>query len=746
MEASGAERVLASWQSNDLRAKCDELAVAVASAQEEARAARQTLTERFKAWRKNDETERLATVMELIREFQGNDDKLQKRAKFAETALAALGRDLRAAHDPVAALAAAAETARALAALQESHAALFAEASALRATRAPSAGVEEAAAAEAAKLRAEVGALERELSQLSNQDITIRELEARLGEMEGSIETQVTTQLASREADLRAIFDAELDDVREAEAAAEARVAALAGALHDAQLARDEAQAALYTVRSRAEEEVSSARSDADTTAASLERVTRALAVATATGEEWKRKVHAVDAGGAGEGPSRSAATDALRARSEAAEEEASRLAQSVAALSEENRRWGGLLEAARVSSERSVSELRGSVEERDKECARLRADLAMRPTAAEVGDLRRHLSLVQAVHFGGGGEGEEEEGASSGFEGGEGGADIHSIMLRRIRSLEGRALRSEGERREAVAEAERLRGALTASSEALEEQRAMVAQLDEVLSGRLTAPEGPPSSPTSRGRKDEQLSLILASPSGSGVDAPASATRLIMGPPPTPSSSALEAALRGQRDKFRARMLELESEGTGRSARLAEAGERCAALQADNVRLYEKVRFLQSSSGGGGRGNGAALGPSLRSRAGGAGDAEEPFEAEYGAAYREGLLDPLDRGGAPPSGEGGLTDFRAGEKARTIARLSAGQQLTVRGSRLFLANSFARRAALVYAACLHLLVLATTLHFATTTHGEGECAVGAGGGRPRLGALPAVGASVGPG
>ena len=96
-----------------------------------------------------------------------------------------------------------------------------------RAASATAAVALEEAAVERDRLHADIAELEHELAKLSNQDITLREMETRLVEFEGTMEAQIAARLSEREAELRKVFESELEAVREAETAAEARVAAL---------------------------------------------------------------------------------------------------------------------------------------------------------------------------------------------------------------------------------------------------------------------------------------------------------------------------------------------------------------------------------------------------------------------------------------------------------------------------------------------------------------------------------------
>jgi homeobox protein cut-like len=212
-------------------------------------------------------------------------------------------------------------------------------------------------------------------------------------------------------------------------------------------------------------------------------------------------------------------------------------------------------------------------------------------------------------------------------------------------------------------------------------------------------------------------------------------------------------AILQGQRDRFRARMLALEADVQARDAQLADANGRVAKLTADNVKLYEKVRYLQSfAAAGSGAGSGGAAGGG-----GSAGDdtpaaaaaarrdaeagtparartaaGEDDFERPYRRMYQE-SLDPF-------------ADFSRREKARSYAKLSSADKITLKSSRFVLGNKHARTFMFFYVLALHLLVFATLWHFAHVTHAEGCGEDVAGEGSGLAGGLPAGLTRPGPG
>jgi hypothetical protein len=242
----------------------------LASKQEASQVARKELTEMYKSFRKLPEDEKLASMGPLHKAFQDEVDALTRRSRLAEKSFLQMVADFLEAPDPTLFLQAGLEEVRAVARLKEELSRAQAE---TRQASAIGADALAEAAIERQRLLADVADLERELAKLRNQDITLREMESRIADFEGTMESQIAARLAEREAELRKVFESELEavsfrpctvlreslrlgvtvplspllvQVREAETAAEARVAALQSALTDAVSSRDEAQVRYY--------------------------------------------------------------------------------------------------------------------------------------------------------------------------------------------------------------------------------------------------------------------------------------------------------------------------------------------------------------------------------------------------------------------------------------------------------------------------------------------------------------------
>eukprot|EP00173_Palmaria_palmata_P000315 Plantae.Rhodophyta-Palmaria_palmata.ctg11420.p1 GENE.Plantae.Rhodophyta-Palmaria_palmata.ctg11420~~Plantae.Rhodophyta-Palmaria_palmata.ctg11420.p1 ORF type:complete len:197 (-),score=16.64 Plantae.Rhodophyta-Palmaria_palmata.ctg11420:113-682(-) len=160
-----------------------------------------------------------------------------------------------------------------------------------------------------------------------------------------------------------------------------------------------------------------------------------------------------------------------------------------------------------------------------------------------------------------------------------------------------------------------------------------------------------------------------------------------------------------GQRDRFRSRTLELETENQKVSARLERLTTDKDSLKSDNVRLYEKIRYLQSykQSASGGHIGVAPSTPVLANSAPGpasSGSVAIGIEDEDGAGgflnqYRS-MYDEMTNPYAL---------FNRRERHKRISEMSAPERITLRATQRAVSTKSSRLFVFAYMLCLHLLV-----------------------------------------
>jgi len=173
-------------------------------------------------------------------------------------------------------------------------------------------------------------------------------------------------------------------------------------------------------------------------------------------------------------------------------------------------------------------------------------------------------------------------------------------------------------------------------------------------------------------------------------------ATALFYGPSALASGTlpegqvdSLLSIISSQRERFRARNQELEAENRLAQHTIQALQSELDSLRADNIKLFEKIKFLQSYPG----------------RSGGSDDTELRYSSQY-----EERLDPF-------------SSFSKRERQRKYLSLSPWDKATLSMGRLVLSNKMARTIGFFYTLFLHCLVFLVLYKLAWSESMERDCA-----------------------
>ena len=259
---------------------------------------------------------------------------------------------------------------------------------------------------------------------------------------------------------------------------------------------------------------------------------------------------------------------DAEQAHASVADQHARRVARLEERISQQNeahaQRVAALEHAAEETSKAARSDNEAQTRRADvalEQVASLRAQLAAR---SDYDELKREVDVLRAIEFG-----DDEASADNG--------SLEAHLVRRNHKLQD--------------ELATLRGTMA-------EERQNTTMLEKELNlaqARITELE-------TLSRRLESDLLGLAAPAAEESSGVASLLPIVT----------------NQRDRFRSRNAELESELRGNAEALAELRSQVRRLQSDNVGMYEKVRYLQNFQRRGSEDTPYA------------GDVEAPYRARY--------------------------------------------------------------------------------------------------------------------
>lgn len=134
------------------------------------------------------------------------------------------------------------------------------------------------------------------------------------------------------------------------------------------------------------------------------------------------------------------------------------------------------------------------------------------------------------------------------------------------------------------------------------------------------------------------------------------------------------------QRDRFKAMVADLETKIRNLEKQISDLQTETATVRADNVKLYEKIRYLQSY-------------PAMQqSKLEDIETGEDPIEGKYKKMYEENM-NPFAL-------------FNRKEKYDRYKELSTAERVTLRTGQFFLSNKYSRTFIFFYSIALHVLVM----------------------------------------
>uniref|UniRef100_A0AAV1TBK5 Protein CASP n=1 Tax=Peronospora matthiolae TaxID=2874970 RepID=A0AAV1TBK5_9STRA len=666
--------VLQFWKAFDLdsrRVVLDAQGSAIQSDKDASGRSRKKLAEATRQFRRlASDTDRTVALGPLLKAYQEEIDHLTRRAKFSETAFFQLYKGLYAAPDPAAAL--------------FDLLASSSEAEALR--------------VENAKLAHHLNELETELAALTTQDITIRKLEERITVAAREQEDAVHELVGQRTSELAKQLEAARLEWTQEGRTYERQLETARAELQEAFVRLDVMQSELFAHKQRS----GLARTALD---AELETMSQGSLLSQTLQLENVQLKKQLD-----ELLSLSTAPEVFNGRSRdgtaggetvpgvremQAEQDAvmASLRQEVCRLKE-----------ALATSRAAAAEDAKRLERAQQGMKDLEAQLAVRPTIENYHEVTRKLRVLQQLEYNvvdDDDEGSsvqlldtaEDSKAAGGLEAAS--VDVEKVLVARVRRLEHSLQECERTLQTRTSSLQEVQSDLHDRDAKIQEQATLVRDLEETVAALERAPRARASGVVS----DDIGSEILLDAMEDQFTKTSTASSVIatIASDATTSDSKMLGIVRGQRDRFRERMKELQSE-KNRVDELAQSYKSTVVrLETDNMQLYHKIRYLQSY-GGDSKSATSRLKPgssfALEDGSAGASD----IEARYRGMY-EAKMNPF-------------VQFNKMEKQQRFTNLNPVDKILLTSAKLLLAHRITRNVAFGYILLLHFLVLATLYSF----------------------------------
>lgn len=332
-------------------------------------------------------------------------------------------------------------------------------------------------------------------------------------------------------------------------------------------------------------------------------------------------------------------------------------------------------------SWETQVRSLKREISTLASDCDSLKAKTAR---WSDYEDVKRELDVLKSIEFTTGDDDEPSEPLQYNSDTAQ---NLEKLLLARNKKLNDDLTLLRVSHQDLNTQLDALRAELSNSNTELDQSRNLINSLENDLTNlqtgaTTTAPSiagtfRPASSHPRRGRAPSPTSSIISAFDNSPRDA--------MG-----GGSGMLPMITAQRDRFKKRMTELETDNSKAYNTISSLRSEIAALQKDNLNLYEKTRYIshqQPPPSAGATSASLNTNPSTVSVDDGAG------MERYKSAY-ESRINPF-------------AAFRGHESMRAVKRMSLPERAFLQTTKVVLRNRVSRNVFAVYFVGLHIVIFA---------------------------------------
>ncbi|XP_059934711.1 protein CASP isoform X4 [Mesoplodon densirostris] len=650
--APGRPRDSARWMlcvaGAKLKRELDATATVLANRQDESEQSRKRLIEQSREFKKNTPEDLRKQVAPLLKSFQGEIDALSKRSKEAEAAFLNVYKRLIDVPDPVPALDLGQQLQLKVQRLHDIE-------------------------TENQKLRETLEEYNKEFAEVKNQEVTIKALKEKIREYEQTLKNQAETIALEKEQKLQNDFAEKERKLQETQMSTTSKLEEAEHKVQTLQTALEKTRTELFDLKTKYDEEITAKADEIEMIMTDLERANQRAEVAQREAETLREQLlsanHSLQlASQIQKAPDVEQAIEVLTRSS--LEVELAAKEREIAQLVEDVQRLQASLTKLRENSASQISQLEQQLSAKNSTLKQLEEKLKGQ---ADYEEVKKELNILKSMEFA------PAEGAGTQ----DSSRPLEVLLLEKNRSLqsENAALRiSNSDLSGRCAE---LQVHVTEVMATAAEQRDLIARLEQDLSTIQSIQRPDAEGAAELGLEKIPEPIKEATALFYGPSAPASSTL------PEGQVDSLLSIISSQRERFRARNQELEAENRLAQHTIQALQSELDSLRADNIKLFEKIKFLQSYPG----------------RGGGSDDTELRYSTQY-----EERLDPF-------------SSFSKRERQRKYLSLSPWDKATLSMGRLVLSNKMARTIGFFYTLFLHCLVFLVLYKLAWSESVERDCA-----------------------
>ncbi|XP_018101785.1 protein CASP isoform X3 [Xenopus laevis] len=653
--AANAGSMFQYWKRFDLQQlqrELDTTATVLANRQDESEQSRKNLIDQSREFKKNTPEDLRKQVAPLLKSFQAEIDALSKRSKEAEAAFLNVYKRFIDVPDPVPAL----DLGQQLQLkVQRMH------------------DIE----TENQKLRETLDEYNKEFAEVKNQEVTIKALKEKIREYEQTLKNQAENLALEKEQKLQNDFAEKERKLQETQMFTSSKLEETEQKVQLLQTALDKSQAALFDLKAKYDEDTSAKADEIEMIMTDLERANQRAEVAQRETEASKEQLATLNkslqhVSQAQKASDTEQSTEAVSHTS--LEVELTAKEREIAQLVEDVQRLQASLTKLRENSATQISQLEQQLNTKNSNLKQLEEKLKVQ---ADYEEIKKELNILKSMEF------NPSEGSGTQ----EASKPLEVLLLEKNRSLQSENATLRITNSELSGRSAELQVQVTEAVATMSEQKDLISKLEHDLSTiqSLSAVQRPDAEGADIVTMEKILEPIKEA-SAQFYGYPANTAS-----PPLPEGQmdSLLSIISSQRERFRARNQELEAENRMMHHTMRALQTELDNLRADNIKLYEKIKFLQSYPGRGSK--------------------SDDTELRYSSQYEE-RLDPF-------------TSFSRKERQRKYLSLSPWDKATLGMGKLILSNKMARTIAFFYTLFLHSLVFLVLYKTAWSESVERDCA-----------------------
>lgn len=637
------------WKRFDLQQlqrELDATATVLANRQDESEQSRKRLIEQSREFKKNTPEDLRKQVAPLLKSFQGEIDALSKRSKEAEAAFLTVYKRLIDVPDPVPALDVGQQLEIKVQRLHDIE-------------------------TENQKLRETLEEYNKEFAEVKNQEVTIKALKEKIREYEQTLKSQAETIALEKEQKLQNDFAEKERKLQETQMSTTSKLEEAEHKLQTLQTALEKTRTELFDLKTKYDEETTAKADEIEMTMTDLERANQRAEVAQREAETLREQLSSANHSLQLASQIQKAPDVAIEVLTRSSlEVELAAKEREIAQLVEDVQRLQASLTKLRENSASQISQLEQQLNAKNSTLKQLEEKLKGQ---ADYEEVKKELNTLKSMEFA------PSEGAGTQ----DSTKPLEVLLLEKNRSLQSENATLRISNSDLSGRCAELQIHLTEATAKAVEQKELIARLEQDLSTIQSIQR-----PDAEGASEQGLEKI--------PEPIKEATALFYGPSMSSSGTlpegqvdSLLSIISSQRERFRTRNQELEAESRMAQHTIQALQSELDSLRADNIKLFEKIKFLQSYPG---RGIGS-----------------DDTELRYSSQYEE-RLDPF-------------SSFSKRERQRKYLGLSPWDKATLGMGRLILSNKMARTISFFYTLFLHCLVFLVLYKLAWSESVERDCA-----------------------